>query len=130
VRLAPFSCRVSAGGGPAHAFSAEARASYSAATGTWEVPVTVPGPGTVDFFEVFTPTGAPLITRGPTLPPTLVLGGQATVARGAIVLPLRLTPAGAAQLRKGGAVKVYLSVSFRPSGGLPATKILTLVLRR
>ena len=38
--------------------------------------------------------------------------------------------AGMDALHRTGSLAIYLSVSFRPNGGLPATKVVRLVLRR
>jgi hypothetical protein len=79
----------------------------------------------VSFVQVFTPNGGPLIVKGPP-PKQLIEPGSVNAKKGRVMLTLKATPAGVAALKSGAPVKVYLSVSFKPNGGLPATKVFTL----
>ena len=130
IRYTPIACAIGSGAGPARAFTAGRTASYSAATHEWSELTSVPGAGTVSFVQVFTASGAPLITSG--APPVqLIDRGEVTVGKaGQVALSLRPTAAAAAALHRSGSLKIYLSISFKPSGAVPATTVVTLLLRR
>ena len=124
-----FPCRIAVGGGPSSSFTPSRQPAYDAATRTWREPVTIPGPGTVTFQQVFTPNGGPLITHGAP-PAQLIEGGEVTATKaGSIQMTLVPTAAGKAALKSAGSIKLYLSLSFKPAAAVPATTVLSLVLR-
>jgi hypothetical protein len=128
ILFAPVTCHA-AGGAVSNTFSAAGSATYSPSTHSWTESVTVPGPGTVTYVQVFTQNGGPLITNGPP-PEQLVEGNEVNVAKaGQVPLTLKPTSAGTAAVAKGSA-SIYLSVTYKPTNAVPQTKILTLTLRR
>jgi hypothetical protein len=125
---APVTCR-RVGGAVSNTFSAAASATYNASTRSWTETVTVPGPGTVTYVQVFTKNGGPLITQGPP-PKQLIEGNEVNVTRaGRVALALKPTAAGTAALEKGSP-SIYLSLSYKPTNAVPQARVLALRLRR
>jgi hypothetical protein len=125
---APVTCH-RVGGAASNSFSAGASATYSPSAHAWTEMVTVPGPGSVTYVQVFTKNGGPLITKGAP-PKQLVEGAEVNVTKGAkVALVLKPTPAGNEAVAKGPA-SIYLSVTYKPTDAVPQTKIVTLTLRR
>ncbi len=125
---APVTCHA-VGGAVSNTFFAGTSATYVASAHSWAEPVSVPGPGTVTYVQVFTKNGGPLITKGAP-PKQLVDGNEVNVTKaGKVSLVLKPTPAGTAAVAKGPA-SIYLSVTYKPTDAVPQTKIVTLTLRR
>ena len=128
ILYAPFACHRT-GGAVSNTFSAGSAATYSVSARSWTETVSVPGPGSVAYVEVFTKTGGPLIASGPP-PQQLVEGNQVNVTKGGpVALTLKPTPAGVAAVAKGSA-SIYLSITYKPTDAVPQTKVVTLTLRR
>jgi hypothetical protein len=107
---------------PSSKFTAQNKVSYNAATKTWRVFVTVPGPGRVIY------THRTLAAGG--TPSPLVWSGKVVVWRpGTVALPLKPTPAGRAALASGGKIALSLNIEFSPTNGKPSTKVVALTLR-
>jgi hypothetical protein len=119
----PFRCAVETVFIPSNAFTAEQHFTYDPATGTWSEFVTVPGPGTVSFVQA-------VVTAGAAASKPLIQSGKVSVkSAGKAKLTLKPTAAGKAALKSSGSIKLTVSVSFAPTDGKSATKVLSLILR-
>jgi hypothetical protein len=96
---------------------------YNRASGTWRGTVTVPGPGRVIYNHRTLATGG--------TPSPLVWSGKVTTWKaGTVAITLKPTPAGRTMLARSGAIKLSLTVQFSPKNGKPASKLMTLALRK
>jgi hypothetical protein len=119
----PFLCPLTPGTPAAsNSFAADHHFTYAPATGTWSELVTVPGPGRVSFVQAVATAGA--VTSKP-----LIQSGTLSVKNaGKIKLMLKPTAAGNAALKTAGSVKLKLTITFAPTNGRSASKVLGLTL--
>jgi len=86
----------------------------------WDPTVSLPGPGSVSFMQIPSPSSAPL----------LIKNGQGTATKaGVFTLHLKPTTAGKQNLKKTGQLKVKLKLTFTPTGGTSASKTFSATLR-
>lgn len=137
----PFSCLLSSGGTttgatttttaspPSNTFTVGSHFAYSSSVGGWRNTVTVPGPGSVSFTQALAQTGG--ASSKPIVQKALIRAAKLTAsAAGNVRVTLRPTAAGSAALRAHGSLKVKLTITFSPKGGKPASKSLSLTLRK
>jgi len=115
--LAALSCAVPASVLASDVFSPPTSFVWSAAAGSWEASVKVPGPGVLSFHSS---ESRPLILSNGVV---LSRGGVAT-------LTIKPTPAGKAALASRGSITVPLTFVYTPVRGEPASKTITATLRR
>jgi hypothetical protein len=107
---------------PSSRFTAQKKAAYDAATRTWRVSVTVPGPGRVIYTHR-------TLAEGGTPSPLIWSGRVAVWKPGTVTLPLRPTAAGKAALAAGGKITLSVDIQFSPKGGKASNKVVPLTLR-
>jgi hypothetical protein len=126
----PFACAVSGGNVvPSSAFTVDQHITYDSAAGAWHLVVTVPGAGTVSGIQaVATSAGA----GSKPVTAARLIESKKVVAMGAgkATLTLKPTSGGSAALKKSGSIKLKLTVAFSPKGGKPASKLLSLTLKK
>jgi hypothetical protein len=125
VSYSPFVCEVSAGTPqPNTAFTTAPRATYDSVTRVWHELVGIPGPGTVSFVQQISANQS-------MMPKRLIEGGKVSAkSAGSFALTLRATGDGAKMLKASGSIKLKLGITFSPSNGRSATKIVNLTLRK
>jgi hypothetical protein len=134
-----FSCPLATGtgqpppvaGGPSNLFTPVVEI-YDPVTNTWQEVVNVPGPGTVEFNQVFAPLWLRSVAavEGVDAAKPLIQSGKVVAKRaGKVKLTLRPTSAGQAILKQKGLLKVRLKITFTPNGGKLASKIVSVTLR-
>jgi hypothetical protein len=111
-------CAVSKTPVPKSNFTVQQQFTYNAGLHAWSTFVTVPGPGKVNYSQ-----------KGGTRP-LLSQGRVAANHAGKVKITVRTTAKGREVLAAEGLLKVNLSVEFSPTNGKPATKLLSLTLRR
>jgi hypothetical protein len=96
--------------------------------GTFTVPVTVPGPGTLSAGQ------APVATTSRAVAAAtkkLVKRVTKTVTQAGVVkLKMKLTKKGKKVLRKKGKVRVRLAITFTPTGGTPNTELTKITIKK
>ncbi len=128
--LDPVSCPLEAGTAPKSSnFTIDPHVVYSAAAKRWHLVVAIPGAGMVSAAQP-EPTvgtaGSASVTAASLVQAKRVILKTA----GKVTLKLRATPSGQARLASTGALKLKLAVTYAPTGGKSATKMLHLTLRK
>ena len=96
--------------------------------GTFTVPVTVPGPGTLTAGQAPAATTSRAIAAATK---KLVKRVTKTVTQAGVVkLKMKLTKKGKKVLRKKGKVKVRLAITFTPTGGTPNTEVARITIKK
>lgn len=98
--------------------------------GTFTVPVTVPGPGTLTAGQAPAATTS-RVTAAAAATKKLVKRATKTVTQAGVVkLKMRLTKKGKKVLRKKGKVKVRLAITFTPTGGAANTEVAKITVKK
>jgi hypothetical protein len=121
----PFVCPLATGHVPSNAFTAEQHFTYDSVTGTWHDFVTVPGPGKLIFNQVFKHQQTPAASK-----PLIQSGVVSVKGVGKVKLTLKPAAAGKTALKATGSIKLNLSIEFSPKNGKPASKVLSLTLKK
>ena len=128
--FAQFLCSVSHGTPvPGNLFTVDQHVTYSSASGSWHLLVTVPGPGTVTGIQAVASAAGSQSKPRPVKYLIQARGVVATSA-GTFTLTLRPTAGGNAALKKSASIKLKMTVAFNPKEGKPAAKVLTLTLKK
>jgi hypothetical protein len=107
-----------------NAFSATQHPSYDAATGSWHELVTVPGAGVLSAVQL-------IAANQVAMPKALVQGDKVNVkSAGKFDLNLKLTGEGKKTLASHKSIKLKLSVTFLPTNGKAANRVLALTLSK
>jgi hypothetical protein len=127
--FSPVRCTLSTGGTASVAFTVEPQVTYSASAGTWHLVVAVPGAGTVSArqLEPTTGTGSSKSVTAKSLVQTRKI---TRMTAGKATLTLRATPSGQTDLKKTGAIKLKLHVTFDAQSGKSANKLVSLTLKK
>ena len=103
--------------------------SVTFSNGTFTVPVTVPGPGTLSAGQAPAATTSRATAPRPTK--KLVKRVTKTVTQAGVVkLKMKLTKKGKKVLRKKGKVKVRLAITFTPTGGTANTEVTKITIKK
>ena len=122
----PFLCPLAPSGPvPSSAFTAEQHFTYDSVTATWHDLVTVPGPGKLIFNQVFKHKQTPAASK------LMIQSGTVSVKGvGKVKLTLKPTAAGKTALTATGSIKLNLSIEFSPKNGKPASRVLSVTLKK
>jgi hypothetical protein len=120
-----FSCAVSVGiTAPSAAFTSLRTATYDASAGAWHLRVTVPSGGTIRSVQEVQMTQVQPAR-------TSISGTKLTVKTGGTyALVLKPTGIGETALKSHHSIAVKLSITFAPTVGRPASRILDLTLTK
>ena len=99
--------------------------------GTFTVPVTVPGPGTLGAAQAPAATTSRVTAAAAAKKKKLVKPVTKTVTKAGVVkLKMKLTKKGKKVLRKKGKVKVRLAITFTPTGGSANTEVSRFTIKK
>ncbi len=128
--FAPVTCPLEANTASKNvSFTVNAHPVYSAAAKRWHLIVAIPGAGTVSAKEP-EPTVGTAGSASVTAPSLVVAKRVGLKTAGKVTLSLRATPIGQTRLASAGVLTVKLAVTYDPTGGKSATKLLHLTLRK
>ncbi len=99
--------------------------------GTFTVPVTVPGPGTLSAAQAPAATTSRVTAAAAAKKKKLVKRATKTVTQAGVVkLKMKLTKKGKRVLRRKGKVKVRLAITFTPTGGTANTEVTRFTIKK
>jgi hypothetical protein len=97
--------------------------------GTAKLPVTVPGPGTLTVVDSNTVKSSAGASAAKKAPKRVKRAKKTATAAGKVLLPITPTGAGRRILSEKHKLRVKLSVSFTPTGGIVGSKTKAIVLK-
>jgi hypothetical protein len=132
--LDPVSCAISQRSpapapAPDRAFTIDHHVAYDKLARGWRLAVTIAGRGTVSAVEP-EPTHGTSTANSVTAKPLVQTRSTGLKSNGVVTVLVRPTAAGSKALAAHGAIKVRLTVTFAPTGGRPASKTITLTLKK
>jgi hypothetical protein len=127
--FAAISCPLEQTSVPKSNFTVNPHPVYSAAAKRWHLVVAIPGAGMVSAQQP-EPTVGTAGSASVTAPALVVTKRAGLKTAGKVTLILRTTPKGEARLASTGALTLKLAVTYDPTGGKSATKMLQLTLRK
>jgi hypothetical protein len=128
--FSPFLCAVSTGTAVAsNVFTVNQHTTYNSAARAWHLAVTVAGAGTVTGIQA-SATAAGSGSKAVATKSLIQTRKVVTKSGGTFALTLTPTASGNAALKKNGSIKLTMTVAFNPKDGKPASKELSLTLKK
>jgi hypothetical protein len=127
--LDPIQCAVTPAPTPTATLTVDRHAAYDAAAKAWRLTVTI-GRGGVVSAKQPEPTVGTGGSKSTTPTPLVQARRIALKTAGKVTLTLRPTSRGESMLAKSGSIRAKLAVTYFPTGGKAATRVVSLVLTK